>query len=193
MSYYQSIFGTPLDKNRILMNAVEKHANPDTIRHIMGESTYEQREYQNENGETPLQHAIHLNQMVTVHILVRGGVDLCTTDNDMSTPLITAAYCDVDVHRILIGLYDTFLIRKSINSQDVAGRTALHHAVIRGNLNNIQQLLDQDANIYIPDNENYTPYRLAQSSNVNILSMFREAAGSHQRGYDESLDTVMYE
>lgn len=147
-------------------------------------------ELRNNDGQTPLLHAIFNNRESALQTLVYAGANINVQDKFGNSALDNAIYtqnfqlvrflleslCEVNAHTGRNGytaLHNAIMIHRedivnllinygaNVNDQDLSGRTALHHAALVGNNEITELLLDRKATINTADHVGMTPLHLA--------------------------------
>jgi ankyrin repeat protein len=97
-------------------------------------------DYVDEGGETPLLFAARAGEIQSAELLLRAGADIEEAAPTGASPLVLAAHSDQ-------GAFAAFLLDWGANpDSDGGGYTALHAAVLRGNLDLVKALLRHGAN-----------------------------------------------
>lgn len=97
-------------------------------------------DYVEEGGDTPLLFAARVGDVESAKLLLAAGAHIEDVAPTGTSPLVLAAHSDQ-------GAFAAFLLDQGANpDSDGAGYTALHAAVLRGNLNLVKALLGHGAN-----------------------------------------------
>lgn len=113
-------------------------------------------------GYTPLFVAVLNNDLPMIELLMQQGCDTRTVDSMGLTALMRASF------RGLLGVVQVFCVRQvNVNVQNPKnGRTALHYAVIKNNLEVVRCLVEAQACVNVIDRTNKTPLNYAISQEV---------------------------
>ena len=126
-----------------------------------------------QDGVSLIGYAIAQNNMDLLQILIENGANVNYTNGDSwaDTPLKTASRLGLDnVVRILLSR------NADINAVDMNGNTALHLAVISGNIDIVGELVLKGANTRIRNNDGKYPRDIARANNsAAIFEVLREA------------------
>lgn len=103
--------------------------------------------------------------------LAANGAFVDTADNKGETPLIKAAKMSIE------NVYETFIaLESNFDSQDHLGNTALMYAVVNGNQNIVEQILEGNPDRRIKNNSGQTAYDIArQWQKESVIDLVRIA------------------
>ena len=97
-------------------------------------------DYVEEGGYTPFLFAARVGDITSAELLLAAGADIEGAAPTGTSPLVLAAHSDQ-------GAFAAFLLDKGANANsDAGGYTALHAAILRGNLDLVKALLGHGAN-----------------------------------------------
>lgn len=117
-----------------------------------------------ENGYTPLHYAVLNNQKELVSVITNKLCDVDATDNEGNSPLFYSVGKSKDIMNTLLRA------GADINGTNSDGKTALHQAVIKKNIESVKFLLENGANVNIKDINGNNPINYAvQGQPVYIL------------------------
>ncbi|GJE85550.1 ANK-REP-REGION domain-containing protein [Phanerochaete sordida] len=94
-----------------------------------------------------------------------------------------------------VGLVRTLITQdpKLLNAQDVDGRTPLHWAATSGSLEIVRYLLDQNAQVDLPDNAGWTALHIASSAgHEDIVRELLGAGADVKKTNDKGLTALHY-
>lgn len=126
---------------------------------------------------TPLHYAVYKHSLFMIGLLVENNADVNITDDNGRNPLIAAILSD-DEGACINHLMNQETI--DINQADVGGSTALHHAVIKGNLILVKQIIfrcDTDVNIFDVNGKNALMYAI-DHNNVQMVEFLLDFGSS---------------
>ncbi len=137
-------------------------------------------------GWTPLQYAIHYNQINAVRFLTEKGADINIADENGRTPLLLAiGYNYKDIIYILLDK------EADINTPDKDGHTPLIQAFYCGYFDIAKTLIERGANVNVADARGYTALILAvQYNNIDIVNILL-AKGADLEISDKSSPTAL--
>jgi ankyrin repeat protein/L-ascorbate metabolism protein UlaG (beta-lactamase superfamily) len=130
--------------------------------------------HQNNYGYTPLLFAINMVDTVIINQLVSAGADINLVGGDATPPLITV----VMQHP---AEYIPYWLKKGVNQNARSphtGETALHTAVLRGDLAIVQELLKSTHDVNAVDNNGRTPLGLAEQYDHKQIAQALRAKGA---------------
>lgn len=145
-------------KNNSGKNAFHIAINQETVTYlqsvlfIIGSKDHNKRDV---NGWTPLLHALFIEDYVLTEELLNKGArgNIATREEGITPLMLSAKAFNHHLVKLLIKNKDCF---STINSRDVDGNTALHHAVFDENTHAIKELILAGADIHIRNNKNKT-------------------------------------
>ncbi len=131
------------------------------------------------NGRTPLIHAIDQGNLSIIQLLIAKGADIHKADNNGRTPLIHAiGKRDLSIIQLLIAK------GANIHTPDKNGRTPLMYAMNSTDLSIAQLLIAKGADIHMPDNKGRTPLIHAIDDENPIIAQLLISKGADIHMHD---------
>jgi ankyrin repeat protein len=134
--------------------------------------------------ETPLHFAAKGNRVEVIKLFLEKGADVNASLKNDAPLAEAAAYNAAEAGRLLIEN------GAEINAHGDYGRTALHHAVLRGSADAVAVLLEHGADIHAGDKQGVSPldfasaYRAGQGNSRVYVQMMAAAGKPVQPGFD---------
>lgn len=123
----------------------------------------------NNNGWTPLHHALEVGDIECIKVLISGGVNVNTANNEGWTPLCDAINRD-NIEAV------TLLLDKNAKINTNFKCTPLYYAVNKDNIECIQLLLNGGAIVDTYDDNGVTPlHNVVNCGNIEVLKLLLEA------------------
>lgn len=145
----------------LLLFAIGSYGNPQIVKALIGAKA--DVNARSERGSTCLTTAISSTQETEiVKMLIRAGADVNAPDMPLIHAASTSSNNGLEIVRELIKA------GAGVNLQNSEGETALHHAVLLGNLDTIKALIDAGAGLNIHANNGDTPLGNAVSSRKSL-------------------------
>ncbi|KAL7302823.1 hypothetical protein TKK_0004861 [Trichogramma kaykai] len=134
-----------------------------------------------EYGNTALHQAILNNHVNLVEFLLSKGADPNSLNKDGETTLhrICEANLDDLAVEMLFKICDEKHQSMQVDAQDKMGKTPLHVAITKGNINTIEILMRRGAQPNLADENGFTPLHVLcqrENDDVDLLKMLFEAA-----------------
>ncbi|KAJ5071577.1 ankyrin repeat ph and sec7 domain containing protein secg-related [Anaeramoeba ignava] len=116
-------------------------------------------------GWTPLHYCSQIGDIQKAKILLNEGAEINSCDIDLNTPLHIAISNNVSSG------YINFLLSQKAdpNHQDKTGWTPMHKAIIRGNVKNLQELIQANANCELANFNGQTPLQIALERGKKLI------------------------
>jgi ankyrin repeat protein len=111
-------------------------------------------------GRTPLHMASMRGWLEVAQLLFKYGADVNARDEDYWTPLHFAVEYNWDEPKVALWLIED--VEVDVNSWDNDGCTPLHCASVKRNHEVVYSLVKRGADVYARDNNDQTPFQLAQ-------------------------------
>lgn len=163
--------------NTALHFAVKDYKNDDIVDALLSIENIKVN-LVNKKGETPLNLAVRLGSVPMVRKLIRKEADVNIVDMKGNTPLHYA----VEYIDMLNALFSADEI--NLNIKNLAGFTSLHLAVIKGDFDVVEALINKGANLEIQDNQNKRALDLASEALVKYSSPDIEGYSEAKKIYD---------
>ncbi|KAJ2887674.1 hypothetical protein FB639_001147 [Coemansia asiatica] len=129
---------------------------------------------------TPLHQAVISDDIQIVRLLLDNGAITSLVNSRQLTPLDTCSN-----ERIARLLTDRAKMQRTILSRDKAGQTKLHRACNSGDLELVNDLINQGADINMKDNAGWTPLHEAalEGHNSVVVALLRHGADFAAKGF----------
>jgi len=141
----------------LLLQAIDEQ-NLDIVKYLVDHGVNVNLE-RNPHRHTPLYQAVIKPSLEIVEYLVEHGarIDVVTRSNEtiLNYAIINGPSGNLPLIRYLVEN-----LHMDINTQDKYGKTPLHNAIERGDINYVKYLVDHGAGLDIPDRNGITPWNL---------------------------------
>ena len=174
----------------LLLFAIGGYGNPQIVKALIGAKA--DVNARSERGSTCLTTAIsYLKGSEIIRMLIRAGADVNAPDSgrEWSRPLIYAASTPSNYELEII--QELIKTGADVNLLNSDGETALHRAVIRGNLDSIKTLIDAGVDVNAKNKEGCTALFFAVKS--ASLEVIRTLIAAHAKANipNDNGDTVL--